>query len=64
MTAFVQDEIALFGNRLAVTLGSQVQYDSDSGAGVQPTARVMWKALPRQRLWAATSRALRTPSLV
>ena len=23
----------------------------------------MWKALPRQRLWAATSRALRTPSL-
>ena len=63
LTAFMQDEIALFGNRLAVTLGSQVQYDSDSGAGVQPTARVMWKALPHQRLWAATSRALRTPSL-
>ena len=63
MTAFVQDEIALFGNRLAVTLGSQVQHDSYSGAGVQPTARVMWKGLPRQRLWAAASRALRTPSL-
>jgi iron complex outermembrane receptor protein len=63
LTAFVQDEIALFGNRLAVTLGSQVQYDSGSGAGVQPTARLMWKGLPRQRLWAATSRALRTPSL-
>ncbi len=63
LTAFVQDEIGLFGNRLAITLGSQVQYDSVSGAGVQPTARVMWKALPRQRLWAATSRALRTPSL-
>ena len=63
VTAFVQDEIALFGDRLAVTLGSQVQHDSYAGAGVQPTARVMWKALPRQRLWAATSRALRTPSL-
>jgi iron complex outermembrane recepter protein len=63
VTAFVGDEIAFFGNRLAVTLGSQVQHDSDSGAGVQPTARLMWKALPRQRLWAATSRALRTPSL-
>jgi iron complex outermembrane receptor protein len=62
VTAFVQDEIDLFGNRLVITLGSQVQYDSDSGAGVQPTARLMWKALPRQRLWAATSRALRTPS--
>jgi iron complex outermembrane receptor protein len=63
LTAFVQDEIALFRNRLAVMIGSQVQYDSLSGAGLQPTARVMWKALPRQRLWAAASRALRTPSL-
>jgi iron complex outermembrane receptor protein len=63
LTAFAQDEIALFGNRLAVTLGSQVQYDTDSGPGVQPTARAMWNALPHQRLWGATSRALRTPSL-
>lgn len=63
VTAFIQDEIALFGSRLAVTLGSQVQYDSGSGSGVQPTARMMWKAWPNQRLWAAASRALRTPSL-
>ena len=63
VTAFVQDDIALFGSRLAVTLGSQFQYDSASGAGVQPTARAIWKGLPRQRLWAAVSRALRTPSL-
>jgi iron complex outermembrane recepter protein len=63
VTAFLQDEISLFGDRLAVTLGTQVQYDSDSGAGLQPTARVMWKVRPRQRLWAAASRALRTPSL-
>jgi iron complex outermembrane receptor protein len=64
-TAFLEDEIELFRNRLAVTLGSQLQYDSDAGVGVgvQPTARAMWKGLPHQRLWAATSRALRTPSL-
>jgi iron complex outermembrane receptor protein len=62
-TVFVQDEIALFSNRLAVTLGSQAQYDSSAGAAVQPTARVMWKGLPRQHMWAAVSRALRTPSL-
>ena len=62
-TAFLQDEIDLFGRRLALTLGSQAQYDSVSGGGLQPNARIMWKALPRQRLWAATSRALRTPSL-
>ncbi len=64
LTGFVQDEIALFENRLAITLGSQVQYDSESGAGVQPTARAIWKGLPRQRLWAAVSRALKTPALV
>ena len=54
LTAFAQDEIALFGNRLMVTLGTQVQYVAVSGAGVQPTARVMWKARPSHRLWAAT----------
>lgn len=63
LTAFVQDELDLFGKRLAITFGSQVQYDSNAGAGVQPTARVMWKASPRQRLWVSASRALRTPSL-
>ncbi len=62
VTAFIQDEIAFCGNRLAVTLGSQVQHDSGSGAGIQPTARAMWKGLPRQHVWAAVSRALRTPS--
>ena len=62
LTAFVQDEIGLFGNRLAITLGSQIQRTSDSGSGVQPNARVMWKAKPRQRFWASVSRALRTPS--
>jgi iron complex outermembrane receptor protein len=63
LTAFVQDEIALVRDRVALTLGSQVQHNSDSGYGVQPSARVMWKATPRQRVWAATSRALRTPAL-
>jgi iron complex outermembrane recepter protein len=63
LTGFLQDDIALFGDRLAITLGTQLQYDWDSGAGLQPTARVLWKVRPRQRLWAAVSRALRTPSL-
>jgi iron complex outermembrane receptor protein len=63
LTAFVADDIAVLKDRLTVTFGGQVQHDSVSGAGVQPTARAMWKGLPRQRLWAAASRALRTPSL-
>jgi iron complex outermembrane receptor protein len=62
LTAFAQNEIAL-GRGVSITLGSQVQHDPFSGAGVQPTARVMWKAGPGQRLWGAVSRALRTPAL-
>ena len=58
VTAFMQDEIALFGDRLAVTLGTQVQHDSDSGAGVQPTARVMWKVRSRA---SASGRPRRAP---
>ncbi len=64
LTGFLQDEISLFAHRLVVTIGSQVQWDSFAGAGVQPTARVMWTLHPHQRLWAAVSRALRTPALV
>jgi len=63
VTAFVSDEMSFFATRMAVTLGSQVQHDGVAGAGVQPTARVMWKASSRQRVWAALSRSLRTPSL-
>jgi iron complex outermembrane receptor protein len=62
MTAFIQDEIALFGKRVALTLASQAQYDSEAGGGLQPSARLMWKVRPQQRVWAAVSRALRTPS--
>jgi iron complex outermembrane receptor protein len=62
LTAFLQDEIGLFDDRLAITLGTQVQHNSEAGSGIQPTARVMWKARPRQRIWASASRALRTPS--
>ena len=62
VTAFVQDEIALCRDRLMVTFGSQAQYDSHVGAGVQPTVRAMWKAPHGHRVWLAASRALRTPS--
>lgn len=61
-TAFLHDAIAI-GSRVTLTLGSQLQHDSRAGGGVQPTARLLWKARAGQQVWAAASRALRTPSL-
>jgi len=61
---FAQDEIAL-GPHVHVTLGAKLERDSYVGWAVQPTARAMWTSVPRkQHLWAAVSRALRTPSLI
>jgi iron complex outermembrane receptor protein len=63
VNVFAEDEIAL-GQRVHLTLGTKVERDSYVGWGVQPTARVMWTLVPHQQhVWAAVSRALRTPSL-
>jgi iron complex outermembrane recepter protein len=62
--AFVQDEVHFADDRLLVTLGTKVEHHTISGWGVQPTARALWAVTPRQRLWTAVSRALRTPSRV
>src|SRR5262249_24526616 len=59
---FVQDEIAL-ERRLHLTLGAKVEHGTLTGGNVQPTARVMWSPAPPHHVWAAVSRAVRTPSL-
>lgn len=63
-TVFVQDEIALLENRLALTVGSKLFHNNYTGVEVQPTARVMFTPSPRQSLWGAVTRAVRTPSRV
>jgi iron complex outermembrane receptor protein len=63
LTAFIQDDVAMPGDRVHLILGTQFQHDSQFGAGIQPSVRLMWNVRPRQRLWAAASRAIRTPSL-
>jgi iron complex outermembrane receptor protein len=61
VNVFGQDEIAV-SNRIQLTVGSKIERDSVSGWSVQPTIRVMTRVAPRQHVWAAVSRALRTPS--
>jgi iron complex outermembrane receptor protein len=62
--AFIQDEIPIIGNRLSLTIGSKFLHNNYSGFEVQPTVRLLWTPNPRQSIWGAVTRAVRTPSRV
>jgi iron complex outermembrane receptor protein len=61
-SAFVQDEIALLPDRLYLTLGTKIEHNYYTGVNAMPTARIAWTPSRRQTLWAAFSRAPRTPA--
>ena len=63
-SSFVQDEIAIVRDRLSLTIGSKFLHNSYSGFEVEPGARVLWTPNQRQTVWAAVTRAVRTPSRV
>lgn len=61
-SAFIQDEISLFRDRLALTVGSKFEHNDFTGFEIQPSVRLLWKTHPQHRLWGAVSRAVRTPA--
>jgi iron complex outermembrane receptor protein len=63
-TAFLQDEVPLVKNQLWLTVGSKFLDNNYTGFEIQPTARLLWTPAVRQTLWAAVTRAVRTPSRV
>src|SRR5207244_6161157 len=62
-TGFVQDEIALVSD-LHLTLGPKIVHNDYTGVEIQPGGRVNWTVNEFGTLWAAVSRALRTPSRI
>jgi iron complex outermembrane receptor protein len=62
--AFVQDEIAIVGDQLSLTIGSKFLHNGYSGFEIEPTARLLWTPSSRQTVWGAVTRAVRTPSRV
>jgi len=62
--AFIQDEIPIVGDQLSLTIGSKFLHNNYSGFEIQPTARLLWTPSSRQTVWAAVTRAVRTPSRV
>jgi iron complex outermembrane receptor protein len=60
--AFLQDEMTWRQDTLRFTAGTKVEWNSFSGAEVQPTARLLWAVNSRHSVWTAASRAVRVPS--
>ncbi|HEX9048873.1 MAG TPA: TonB-dependent receptor [Verrucomicrobiae bacterium] len=62
LSSFLQDEIAVLPNRLKLTLGSKFEHNDYTGWELEPSGRLSWTPTERQTVWAAVSRAVRTPS--
>jgi len=60
---FAQDEIALQSN-LSMTVGTKIERNNYTGFEFEPDIRLSWMLSSQQALWAAVSRAVRTPSRI
>jgi iron complex outermembrane receptor protein len=64
LNVFVQDEITLILDKLRLTLGSKFEKNdlSDTDWEIMPSARLLWSLDEDHHLWAAVTKAVRTPS--
>src|SRR5258706_463504 len=63
-SCFLQDEVSMRADRLRLTLGSKFERNDYTGFEVQPSVRLAWMPVSTQTVWAAASRAVRTPSRI
>lgn len=59
---FLQNTIQFLDDQLALTLGTKLEHNDYTGWELQPSVRALWAPHPNHRVWAAVSRAVRTPS--
>jgi iron complex outermembrane receptor protein len=62
-SAFIQDEFSLVPDQLTLTAGTKIEHNDVTGFEIQPSVRAMFKPAENQTLWAAVSRAVRTPNM-
>jgi iron complex outermembrane receptor protein len=62
-SAFIQDEIKLH-EKLFFTIGTKIEHTDYTGWEIEPSGRLQWNVATNQMLWAAVSRAVRTPSRI
>lgn len=63
-SGFLQDAITLIPEKLVLTLGSKWEHNDYTDHEFQPSGRILWKPAKSHSVWAAVSRAVRTPSQV
>lgn len=63
-SSFIQDEITLLPEKWFLTLGSKFEHNDFTGFEIQPSVRLLWTPKEDYTVWAAVSRAVRTPSRV
>ncbi|MES2328894.1 MAG: TonB-dependent receptor [Bacteroidota bacterium] len=62
LNAFIQDQVTLVPHKLELTVGTKFLHNDYSGFEIQPSARMAWTPTQKHTLWAAVSRAVKTPS--
>jgi len=60
-SAFLQDEVEISPS-LRLTAGSKLEVNDSTGLEVQPSVRFAWTPSETRTVWAAVSRAVRTPT--
>ncbi|MBZ5695846.1 MAG: TonB-dependent receptor [Acidobacteriia bacterium] len=63
-SGFVQYELPIVRDKLTLTAGTKLEHNNFSGFEYQPGIRLLWTPTNRQSVWAAVTRAVRTPSRV
>jgi iron complex outermembrane receptor protein len=61
-SGFIQDEFKIIPDKLVFTAGVKIEHNDFTGFEVQPSVRLTFKPSENQTVWAAVSRAVRTPS--
>jgi iron complex outermembrane receptor protein len=61
-SGFVQYELPIVKDKLTLTVGTKLEHNNFSGFDYQPSVRLLWMPTDRQSVWAAVTRAVRTPS--
>src|SRR5262249_7550031 len=63
-STFLQDKITLKPSRLFLTAGLKVEHNSYTDFEYSPRVHLSWNSADKHKLWAAVSRAVRTPSRI